>query len=99
MLDGRMEGDNRPPATLRMTPMNFGHYPMPTGLSRIASRNLDNPAHVAELEKLVGNAPDAPAADEAGLVTFTPDDIDWADDAIGTAHVRTPVNNAQIECL
>src|SRR3546814_10859274 len=32
MMDGRMEGDNRPPATLRMTPMNFGPYPMPKGL-------------------------------------------------------------------
>src|SRR3546814_7650728 len=54
MLDGRMEGDNRPPATLRMTPMNFGPYPMPNGLSRIASRNLDNPANVAVLEKRIG---------------------------------------------
>src|SRR3546814_3010581 len=75
-----MEGDHRPPATQRMTPMNFGPYPMPNGLSRIASRNLDNPAHVDELEKLVGNVLDAQAADEAGLVTFTPDDIDWKDE-------------------
>ncbi|MFC3676828.1 2,3-epoxybenzoyl-CoA dihydrolase [Ferrovibrio xuzhouensis] len=80
MLDGRMEGDNRPPATLRMTPMNFGPYPMSNGLSRIASRNLDNPAHVDELKNLVGNDLDAQAADEAGLVTFTPDDIDWEDE-------------------
>src|SRR3546814_121799 len=80
MLDGRMEGDNRPPATLRMTPMNFGPYPMPNGLSRIASRNLDNPANVAVLEKRIGDDLDAQAADEAGLVTFTPDDIDWEDE-------------------
>jgi benzoyl-CoA-dihydrodiol lyase len=80
MLDGQMEGDNRPPATVRMTPMNFGAYPMGNGLSRIASRNLDDPSRVDELKKLVGNDLDAEAADEAGLVTFTPDDIDWEDE-------------------
>lgn len=80
MLDGTIEGDNRPPATIRMTPLNFGAYPMGNGLSRIASRNLDNPANVAVLEKKVGEDLDAQAADEAGLVTFTPDDIDWDDE-------------------
>lgn len=80
MLDGTIEGDNRPPATIRMTPLNFGAYPMGNGLSRIASRNLDNPANVAVLEKKIGEDLDAQAADEAGLVTFTPDDIDWDDE-------------------
>jgi benzoyl-CoA-dihydrodiol lyase len=80
MLDGQMEGDNRPPATLRMTELNFGAYPMSNGLSRIASRNLDNPPRVDELKTLIGNDLDAEAADEAGLVTFTPDDIDWEDE-------------------
>ncbi|WP_341703746.1 2,3-epoxybenzoyl-CoA dihydrolase [Ferrovibrio sp.] len=80
MLDGQMEGDNRPPAAIRLTPMNFGPYPMSNGLSRIASRNLDNPANVAVIEKMIGEDLDAQAADEAGLVTFTPDDIDWEDE-------------------
>jgi benzoyl-CoA-dihydrodiol lyase len=80
MLDGQMEGDNRPPATIRLTPMNFGAYPMGNGLSRISSRNLDNPARVDEIKKLIGSDLDARAADEAGLVTFTPDDIDWEDE-------------------
>ncbi|MDA0703437.1 MAG: enoyl-CoA hydratase-related protein, partial [Proteobacteria bacterium] len=43
MLDGRFEGDNRPPASLRLTPMNGGALPMGNGLSRLAARFLDDP--------------------------------------------------------
>src|SRR3546814_4428293 len=60
--------------------MNFGTYPKGNGLSRLASRNLDNPANVDDLQKRIGEDLDAQAADEAGLVTFTPDDIDWEDE-------------------
>ncbi|WP_300297311.1 2,3-epoxybenzoyl-CoA dihydrolase [Ferrovibrio sp.] len=80
MLDGRFEGDNRPPASIRLTSMNFGPYPMANGLSRVASRNLDEPSRVDAIKTLIGNDLDAQAADEAGLVTFTPDDIDWEDE-------------------
>ncbi len=80
MLDGQMEGDNRPPATIRLTSLNFGAYPMGNGLSRIACRNLDDLSRVDEIRKLIGQDLDAQAADEAGLVTFIPDDIDWEDE-------------------
>ena len=80
MLDGQFEGDNRPPATLRLTQANFGAYPMVNGLTRLASRNLDNPAHVDELKRHIGEDIEAQQADEFGLVTFTPDDIDWEDE-------------------
>lgn len=80
MLDGQFEGDNRPPATLRMTQANFGAYPMVNGLTRLASRNLDNPAHVDVLKRHIGKDIEAVDADELGLVTFTPDDIDWEDE-------------------
>jgi len=80
MLDGQFEGDNRPPANVRLTAMNFGAYPMVNGLSRLASRSLDNPEQVTALHKRIGEAMAAEAADEAGLVTFTPDDIDWEDE-------------------
>jgi benzoyl-CoA-dihydrodiol lyase len=80
MLDGQKDGDNRPPATLRLTGLNFGTYPMGNGLSRIASRNLDDLSRVDQIKKLIGRDLDAEAADEAGLVTFTPDDIDWDDE-------------------
>ena len=43
-------------------------------------RFLSNPKHVDELKDEIGEALDAEAADEQGLVTFTPDDIDWEDE-------------------
>ena len=77
MLDGARSGDSRPPATVRLTEMNFGTYPMPNGLTRLASRHLSDPGRVEKVRARVGEDLDAMAAAEAGLVTFTPDDIDW----------------------
>ena len=80
MLDGVFEGSNLPAATVRLTAMNFGPYPMGNGLTRLATRFLAEPKHVDELKDEIGEALDAEAADELGLVTFTPDDIDWEDE-------------------
>jgi len=80
MLDGSFEGDNRPPATVRLTGMNFGPLPGVNGLTRLATRFLATPEQVGALEARIGEALDAQAADAAGLVTFTPDDIDWEDE-------------------
>jgi benzoyl-CoA-dihydrodiol lyase len=80
MLDGPREGDTAPPASVRLTAANFGAYPMPNGLSRLASRFLAEPERVDALEGRVGQDLDAAAAAAAGLVTFTPDDIDWDDE-------------------
>src|SRR5262245_38962445 len=46
MLDGALEGDDRPPATVRLTAMNFGAYPMVNGLSRLESRFMGEPGRV-----------------------------------------------------
>src|SRR5437870_414906 len=73
MLDGTREGDSRPPATLRLTAMNFGPYPMVNGLTRLASRFLAEPARGEDLKRRLGEDLDAGAAMEAGLVTFAPD--------------------------
>jgi benzoyl-CoA-dihydrodiol lyase len=80
MLAGSRDGDDRPPAMVRLTSANFGAYPMPNGLSRLASRFLSEPGRVDDLKGRVGQDLDAAAAAEAGLVTFTPDDIDWDDE-------------------
>jgi benzoyl-CoA-dihydrodiol lyase len=80
MLDGAREGDARPPATLRLTGMNFGAYPMVNGLTRLGSRFLGEPGRVDDLKGRVGQDLDASAARDAGLVTFAPDDIDWDDE-------------------
>jgi benzoyl-CoA-dihydrodiol lyase len=80
MLDGVFEGSNLPAATVRLTAMNFGPYPMGNGLTRLATRFLSDPGQVGRLGEDRGEALDAAAADERGLVTFTPDDIDWEDE-------------------
>ncbi len=80
LLDGRREGDNRAPATVQLTKMNFAPYPMPNGLTRLESRFLGEPGRLDAARGLVGRALDAGAAEAAGLVTFIPDDIDWADE-------------------
>jgi benzoyl-CoA-dihydrodiol lyase len=80
MLAGVREGAEGPPATVRLTVANFGAYPMPNGLSRLASRFLAEPGRADDLKGRVGQDLDAEAAAEAGLVTFTPDDIDWDDE-------------------
>jgi benzoyl-CoA-dihydrodiol lyase len=80
MLDGAREGDAKPPASLRLSGMNFGPYPMVNGLTRLESRFLAEPGRVDDLKGRVGKELDAAAAAEAGLVTFTPDDIDWDDE-------------------
>jgi benzoyl-CoA-dihydrodiol lyase len=80
MLDGAFEGSNLPAATVKLTSMNFGPYPMGNGLTRLASRFLAEPDRVEALENEIGQPIDAEAANQLGLVTFTPDDIDWDDE-------------------
>jgi benzoyl-CoA-dihydrodiol lyase len=78
MLDGTT--DDKPAPTVRLTAANFGAYPMINGLSRLASRFLAEPGRVDDLKGRVAQDLDAAAAAQAGLVTFTPDDIDWEDE-------------------
>ena len=80
MLDGTLPDDPRPAPTARLTGANFGWYPMANGLTRLASRFLGEPGRVDDLKGRIGQDLDAQAALDAGLVTFTPDDIDWEDE-------------------
>jgi benzoyl-CoA-dihydrodiol lyase len=80
MLDGVRHGDDRPPASVRLTAMNFGAYPMINGLTRLAGRFLAEPGRVDSLRDLAGRDLRAKEASAAGLVTLTPDDIDWEDE-------------------
>ena len=80
MLDGAFEGSNEAPATVRLTAMNTGPLPMANGLSRLASRFLDDDAALAAAHAALGADLDAEEAEQLGLVTFIPDDIDWEDE-------------------
>ena len=80
MLAGTREGGDAPAAAVKLTPMNFGAYPMSNGLTRLATRFLGEPGRVDDLKGRIGRDMEAEAASDAGLVTFTPDDIDWDDE-------------------
>jgi benzoyl-CoA-dihydrodiol lyase len=69
-----------PAPTVRLTSMNFGPYPMANGLTRLATRFRVDPTYVDGLQADVGQPLDAAASAQRGLVTFTPDDIDWDDE-------------------
>jgi len=80
MADGQFEGDNRPEATIALGPLNFGAYPMSNGITRLETRFLGEPEAVEAAKARQGEALDASAASELGLVTFAFDDIDWEDE-------------------
>ena len=80
MLDGVYEDIVLPPATIRLSPLNFGSFPAVNGLTRLQGRFLSDAEHIERLKALVGKDIDAREADALGLVTFIPDDIDWDDE-------------------
>ncbi|MFT5488217.1 MAG: benzoyl-CoA-dihydrodiol lyase [Paracoccaceae bacterium] len=80
MLDGGFEGSNLPDASMVLTGMNFGPLVMPNGLTRLEHRFLGDPSLVDKAKEEIGKPVEAAEADELGLVTFIPDDIDWEDE-------------------
>jgi len=71
--------DDNEENVIALSPMNSGPLPMSNGLTRLQTRFLDDRAHVDEI--LAHDGPfNAAEADEAGLVTFAPDEIDWDDE-------------------
>ena len=80
MLIGSRQGDNRPAPQITLSAMNFGPYPMSHGLTRLESRFQADPADLDRARAKIGEAVDAEAAEELGLVTFALDDIDWDDE-------------------
>ena len=80
MFAGKMKGDNRPEATLALSALNFGPYPMSNGLTRLQTRFLGEPQSVEKAKAAIGTSIDATDADTMGLVTESFDEIDWEDE-------------------
>ncbi|SDD04175.1 2,3-dihydro-2,3-dihydroxybenzoyl-CoA ring cleavage enzyme [Cupriavidus sp. YR651] len=59
---------------------NFGRYPMPNGLTRLAARFYEDADAIAAVREQAGRPLDGPAAESLGLITASPDDIDWDDE-------------------
>jgi benzoyl-CoA-dihydrodiol lyase len=68
------------PATVTIGPMNLGPLPMGNDLTRLQTRFYGDPDALAAVEAVAGQALEAEDAEKLGLVTFAPDDIDWADE-------------------
>ena len=68
------------PATVTIGPMNLGPLPMGNDLTRLQTRFYGDPSGLAAVEAVAGQALEAEDAEKLGLVTFAPDDIDWADE-------------------
>ena len=80
MLIGTFEGDNRTPASIILSSLNFGSYPMSNGLGRLATRFLGEPASLEHAKACLNEPLEADGCDRLGLVTSAIDVIDWADE-------------------
>jgi benzoyl-CoA-dihydrodiol lyase len=81
MLEGTFEEDeSSTPAELVLTEANDGWYAMSNVLSRLASRFYGHDEALEAARSNLGKHLQAEEASGLGLVTFTPDDIDWEDE-------------------
>jgi benzoyl-CoA-dihydrodiol lyase len=88
MLEGTFEDSGLPAAVLQLSDANNGWYPMSNGLTRLQSRFYGHDERLADVEANLGKELLADLAGPLGLVTFTPDDIDWDDDLRVTLEER-----------
>ena len=78
MLDDTETPAESPKIVLDET--NFGLFAMNNGMSRIAAHFQGDETALDKAKGRIGAALDAKAAREIGLVTFTPDELDWDDE-------------------
>lgn len=78
MLDLPDSPDAAP--TLQLSPANFGWFPAVNNLTRLQTRFYEDATTISQLEKLGDSKLRADQALAFGLVTLTPDDIDWEDE-------------------
>jgi benzoyl-CoA-dihydrodiol lyase len=80
MLAGTFKGNNRAPATLSLSGLNFGAYPMSNDLTRLATRFLGEPDSIETARAQMGNGMSAQECETLGLITSAFDDVDWDDE-------------------
>ena len=80
MFEGPLAGDNRKPAEITLSPMNFGPYPMGNDLTRLQARFWGEPQTVESAHGQIGQSLDADASNALGLVTASFDETDWEDE-------------------
>jgi len=78
MLDDSEYPDQSP--RIALDELNFGPLVMASGVSRVHSHFQGDEAAIAAARENIGKLLDPKGARELGLVTFTPDDLDWDDE-------------------
>ncbi|MCH2104611.1 MAG: 2,3-epoxybenzoyl-CoA dihydrolase [Planctomycetes bacterium] len=68
------------PVEVGVTTANGGIFPMANGISRLETRFLGTPEAVTAVLEKSGETLDADTADELGLATYAPDELDWEDE-------------------
>jgi benzoyl-CoA-dihydrodiol lyase len=86
-----MLNDPAHPVEIAASSLNAGALPMNNGLTRLQSRFLATPEKVDEVLAYTGRF-NTEAADEAGLVTAAPDDLDWDDEIRLAIEERTSLS-------
>ncbi len=79
-LDAGAADSAAEPAVVTLAEMNLGPLPMANGLTRLATRFYGDEAGLSAAQQRAGEPLDAEDAEQIGLVTFAPDDIDWAEE-------------------
>jgi len=74
-----MLADPERPTAIALSGMNAGPLPMSNGLTRLQVRFLADPSRVEAVLAHEGEF-DPTEAEEAGLVSFAPDELDWDDE-------------------
>jgi benzoyl-CoA-dihydrodiol lyase len=69
-----------PQCAVALSEMNFGGLEMASGITRLDARFYRDPARIARVREHLGRALEPRQAAELGLVTFTPDELDWNDE-------------------
>ena len=86
-----MLNDPEQKVELATSELNAGALRMSNGLTRLQSRFLAEPRRAGEVLEYEGRF-DTEAAEEAGLVTFAPDDLDWEDEIRVAVEERTSLS-------
>jgi benzoyl-CoA-dihydrodiol lyase len=73
-----LEAENGP--VVALSALNFGAYPMVSGVARLAAHFCEDSAAVEAARQTAGEKLDSHDARVLGLVTATPDELDWQDE-------------------
>jgi len=87
------------PATVTVGPMNLGPLPMGNDLTRLQTRFFGDAEALAGVAARVGEPLDAELAERLGVVTFAPDDIDWAEEVRIAIEERSSFTPDSLTCL